>query len=321
MDIVTAGRACLRRWYLFIPIIIIGVLASLHIANATKPTYEATGSFIVLNSATRPVTVKQTTGRTPAGKGSTSASATPTPTPTSTVENPYSGNQDLLRGALQDVLNGSGFRQQVAAAGLKGSFSVAIAKKQPIFDVTADARHRAQAVALANGVLARANAALHSTQTAAGAPADSLLNTQVINKADGASDVTSGKSKRLVAGVVVTAAAAIALSIALDSLVLAIRRRRSASDAGSAAAFEGAPVDQPSNTSVIQPEERQSPTPTPAPARATRSGAHAASKAPTKAAAAGDAMVTPDTAEGAEEDETVKSPLGRLSGRSRRSSS
>ncbi len=258
MDIVTAGRACVRRWYLFIPIIIIGVLASMHVANATKPTFEATGEFIVLQGAVRPVTApasKAPVPRVTVTRGKTTSTpsptptATPTPAPTSTVVNPYSGSSDLLRAAVLTQLNSPVFQQKFADAGLKGSFSVAIAKKQPLFDVTADARHRNQAVTLVNAVLTAADAQVREVQTSAGAPDSGLFGAQVLTQATNASDVTSGKSKRLVSGIVVTVAAALALAIALDSSVIALRRRRAAAGAGSA--MSTVEPGAPSNTTVV----------------------------------------------------------------------
>jgi len=255
VDAVDVGATCGRRWYVFIPVVVIGVLASVHVASHSSKTYESTGQFVILpaavqqagprNPPTKPkpthapapertVVVEKPAASSPApGRKQRTASASPRPTttPTSPAASPTPTAIAVptpTTTALNPFESSTDLLRVALVADLNSTvfrqqvapggatFIVTIPRKTPVLTVTGDSDSKARAPAVVSAVLAQVNARLQQVQVNAGAPGEGLLQAHVIKPATPPKDATSGTSKRLTIGIALTVAIAMALAVGLD---------------------------------------------------------------------------------------------------------
>lgn len=48
MDVFTVARICIRRWYVFVPLLLLSASAAFRLAAQAVPEFEARGSLVVL---------------------------------------------------------------------------------------------------------------------------------------------------------------------------------------------------------------------------------------------------------------------------------
>jgi hypothetical protein len=236
VDVWGITLAVLRRWYVFIPIFALAVLAAVSAGRGVAPEYEASATAMLTPAPTQP-----------------------------TVANPLVNAQEANT-AIGIVLNGPVAQLQVSDSGLTGSFAVTTAARSSVLTIVARSDKSAEdAVATTEAVLDVANQELKVRQEAAGIPAGSQIGLQVLSPPSLASVGTDGALRVQAIIVILGAAAALVVSVLFDDIIGFIRRRRQrrrgkSETAGvgvSTPALPGASIALPPPKQEVRAERRQ----------------------------------------------------------------
>ena len=228
MDIVTAGRACLRRWWVFVPALVIAVFAVLAYAGNEQTTYSVSGSIYILPDSVQPVVPK--TG------------PTVTVNPFKAAGSGFAGS--ALAASLNSAETRTAVRESVPGA---APYGVQNPKTSPGLLVIAQSSDPVAATATVQAVIARADAELRRLQLAVGAPKDELFRAETLTPVGQPVASASRRTKLLLAGGVLGLAATIAFTVLVDTALLALgraraRRRQAALATGGHTAAEPVPT-------------------------------------------------------------------------------
>ena len=206
MDVVTTFQACLRRWYVVIPVLVLGILFAVVKFQQAAPVYELSTKLIVLG------------GGTVVNSSNASSSALAT--------NPYASQISTAAEAATASSLSPGALQAVAAAGPTAAFSAISEQQSPIIDLTASSRDASTVrTALANFVLV-AGRQFTQLQLRAGSPPQQLLQLQTLS-APGEATVSYPKRSRTLGTITLGSLVSAALAgLALDGVMGRGRRRR-----------------------------------------------------------------------------------------------
>lgn len=205
MDVVTTFQACLRRWYVVVPVLALGLFFAVVKFQQAAPVYELSTKLIVLGGGTVITS----------SNASSSALAT----------NPYASQiSTAAEAATVSSLSPEALRA-VAAAGPTASFGATSEQQSPIIDLAASSRDASTVrTALTNFVLV-AGRQFTQLQLRAGSPPQQLLQLQTLS-APGAATVSYPKRSRTLGSIVLGSLVFAALvGLALDG-VIGRRQRR-----------------------------------------------------------------------------------------------
>ena len=237
MDLRTLLRVLVRRWYVVLPILVITAGAGQQLTKSIKPSYEASGSMILLSPAVR----------------TTPGVVEPE------LRNPYTDLTPALRTtaiAVQRVINEGTASRKLRDQGLQVSFDVAVDDNAPILTLTTTADKPEQATLAVASLATVLSDELQTMQNTAGAPVDRQITAANLTTAQGASKKNADFYRALATIAAVGLAAAIVGALAIESWFSSPnRRRRLAKRSESAAAWEnfaviGAPPGTPEQVSV-----------------------------------------------------------------------
>jgi hypothetical protein len=206
MDVLTTLRVCVRRWYVALPILIIGILGAVGYAASQKPTWSVTQQLLV----TAP---SSTNGIKP---GSTSA------------VNPFGSGpnaQHLAASGMASALQSQTTKDQIRSIGRGANYTAKVDKVAPTVDVTVTGPTRHAVAARLQALTYAAQVDLFNIQQRAGAPVKQFL--QVVPSIQGAptpAEVPPSRTKGTVAILLLTLLVAAFASIAAERI--ATRRRR-----------------------------------------------------------------------------------------------
>lgn len=176
MDLFTVLGACLRRWYVTVPIVAVAGYLALQAYEAVPSEYTSSVSIVVLPSnAPEPLDGEP---------------EIPTP------DNPYvgSGGPRFAAAVLARNINTDGYRQLVGLADAPDiTFKASANQQQPIISIDAFAPTPEAVLSTLDAVAGQAELVLRQFQTDAGAPEDKLYRIAPAVPADRVEDVTPSR--------------------------------------------------------------------------------------------------------------------------------
>jgi hypothetical protein len=235
VDVVAALKACLRRFYVFLPILALGVYGGVHEASTAKPTYQSTLQILALPTAT----YKQPDLK---------AGLTQHVNPFNLAGNPLV----TAAASVTATLNSSTVQREVYQAS-GGGYSATLDTRNPLVNVTASAATLSRTRAVLQAVVTTAQSRFRQLQIDAGSPPEQLLQLITLTGPDEGAVTASypGRSKTVVGFVLGGLVAAMLAATTLDAL-LARRRRRRTGDPR-VATFDAEP---PVHTNGARPVEQ-----------------------------------------------------------------
>ena len=205
MDVLSTFQACVRRWYVVLPVLALGILFAGIKFEQASPVYQLSTKLIVLTGGT-----VVTSGNAP-----TSAVAT----------NPYATQLSTAAEAATVSSLSPEALSAISSAGPVAAFAAALEQQAPIIDVTASSLdQRTVSKALANFVT-EAGKQFRQLQLRAGSPPQQLLQLQTLSS-PGLPAVSYPRRSRTL-GIIVLASLvlAAAVGLALDTALGRSRRR------------------------------------------------------------------------------------------------
>lgn len=221
MDTLDVMRICVKRWYVFVPIVLLAYFASQSLSSQRHPVYSATGTFAVIYKPSVPLKPGQVDPR---------------------QMNPLAeGGGALLKQALLADLRSPATQRQLASPGVTGT-SPSAPSDGSLFAVTSTATtatvgvatygpDRAAVSATVNRVLAASSAKAQQLQDRAGAPAAGRLGTFVTLPTQSSELAPQSAIKLVVAIMAIGVIAGAGLSLLLDRLLTKRRARKEAAGA------------------------------------------------------------------------------------------
>jgi hypothetical protein len=212
VDFAASLRMFFRRWYITFPLAALTAVAALYAARSVEPSYQATGTVVLLAPVSR-----STTG-----------------VPAPADRNPYlrfDKNLEVVAGLMATVLTSPRMQERLREAGATGSYDVGTANlgvspqnASPLVQITATGPDGPAAERTVAVVAHYLSIELARRQRAAGAPADSLIRTQVTTPPTVTGRIVGSTSRAVGATVVL----GLAVTLGAGSLVelLASRRKR-----------------------------------------------------------------------------------------------
>jgi hypothetical protein len=216
MDLFGILGACLRRWYVTVPLLLVTAGFAAQSYRTVEPVYSGTVSLVVLPS------LKKADG---AQAESEEASG----------RNPYSGQGGarFAVAVLARNVNSPAFRSKLGLAPTSTELVQATTgSQQPIIQIDAQAATPDAVYALLDRASEQAGVVLNEFQAEAGAPADTRYRMAPGVPAGGVVDVTPSRLRVSGAIAVVGFGLAAALATVLDVVLLQRRRRREAGHDG-----------------------------------------------------------------------------------------
>ena len=206
MDVVTTFQACLRRWYVVMPVLALGIIFAFVKFQQATPVYELSTKLIVLS------------GGTVVTSSNASASALAT--------NPYASQITTAAEAAAVSSLSPDALQAVAAAGPTAAFGATSEQQSPIIDLVANSQDPSTVRSALNNFVLEACRQFKQLQLRAGSPPQQLLQLQTLS-APGSTKVSYPKRSRTLGTMVLGSLVFAALTgVALDGL-LGRRRRQS----------------------------------------------------------------------------------------------
>ncbi|MGO1973133.1 MAG: hypothetical protein ACTH2Q_09265 [Propionibacteriaceae bacterium] len=207
MDMLGILKICVRRWFVFLPLVLIGVIVADQLADDTKPEYE---------SAVRVVAIA------PAAEQPRVAEGKVQPV------NPYlgSGGARLLLSTVGERLQTNSARTTVETGGGVDDYEMVIARTSDVlsFETISESRPAARQTSTTLGELAIAEAQV--IQEEAGVQPELFLQVRLMYPVDLPTELPSAAMKVRIFGMGAGLAVAAAAAVLVEGLVIALRRWR-----------------------------------------------------------------------------------------------
>lgn len=216
MDTLDVLLICLKRWYVFLLLLLLAFFTSLGLGNDQRRVYSGTGNFAVIYRAPPPVTPKQVDPRT---------------------ANPMAaGDGSLLKQSIVNDLRSAKSQRELAGPGVIGTdpstpadgslFAVVTTATSATVTITTFGPSQAVAKATVDRVLTAAQERATTIQDRVGAPPTGRLTTFVTLPAQTTVLPPPSKIKLVVAVMAVGVIAGAGLSLLLDRLMSKRREGR-----------------------------------------------------------------------------------------------
>lgn len=223
MDTLDVARACVRRWYVFVPILALSIVGGYQLAASRSPTYAANAT-LTLYYPTQPAVA-------------TAPNALPPPDPR--THNPLyiTGGVDLLATSLVSDMNSPEVAATLASEGHRSAISIGLDQRNGnLIDLGVTGKNSQDVLATAKSVITLADTRLTALQDRVQAPANGQYHVFVVTAPTRVAEKLPSKVKYI------GAVAALGLLVGGAAALLAegagVRRRRSRS-----ADNDGRPVD------------------------------------------------------------------------------
>lgn len=224
MDLFSIVGACLRRWYVTLPLVAITALFAYLAYESVEPEYTASRWVVVLPSLEQDNLAPESTR-----PAETDESSEP-------PSNPYSGQggSRFAVAVLTRNLNSTAFQSRIEPrlAG-RGTFEAKAASQQPLIEIVAVASRERDVHLILDEVVAEAAVVLNEVQTNANAPAETHYRIAPAVPAGPAEDATPSRFRTAGAVSVVGFGLAAILAVAFDAWIRRRQERRRAPDVGS----------------------------------------------------------------------------------------
>lgn len=209
MDVYSLARVCLRRWYIFVPILALAVVTSVLRFQSAASVYSASTSLVVLPPSTY----------------------SPAPRVDSRVVrvNPFavgSGGDRTAASALAAVLNGNP-TSQLPREAAQGFYSVQVIQSQPVLSVVSTSGTPRGAQLVLEAAQKTAGTSLRQLQLDAGAPADGLYQVVSAGGVVNLGGTKQGATRTLIGLILAGLLLAVLLSSLVDAIAATPRSRRS----------------------------------------------------------------------------------------------
>lgn len=203
MDIARLIAACLRRWYLLLPLLMLTGLGVVVVADQVDPEFQSNGSVLFYESGVD-----------------------------SPTANPY-GNAVPAASALTVIATGSTFRSEIADEGFSSDYEIGEANAKPgtnspMLAVLVRADDPELALGTRDAVIAQMSEELNERQAQLGIPLAARTSISVLDVPENVSTLTTGPLRAQIVVLVLGVALSFLLVVLLDDLVLSARRRRQA---------------------------------------------------------------------------------------------
>lgn len=195
MDVWRITVTVVRRWYVFLPLFALTLLAALQVGAATPTQHQVSATAILV-----------------AGDASSEEQASA-----------YGGRSDTAQ-VLVVVLDAPEVREAVEAQGLVRDYEVRAEDDLSIIDFVALGDTRAEGLATVTAILDLARQELTERQTAAEIPPDARIEMQVLQAPHVAEVVAEGKLRNMAIVGVLGAALSLLAAILFDDIVGLLRR-------------------------------------------------------------------------------------------------
>lgn len=210
MDVWAITVAVLRRWYVFLPLLTLTVIAALWVGSRATEQSVATATVVLV-------------------PGSES----------SDVENPYGGIGETAQ-VLEIVLGSRVAHEALEEKGLSSDYLVDTRSQSRILDLSVTAATPEISLATAKEVLAMAREELSARQEEVGIPEAARVGVEVLRAPAVTDVVADGKLRNMAVVGILGGAASLVVAVLFDDLVgLVVRRRRGSRHRG-----DGSPPDQ-----------------------------------------------------------------------------
>lgn len=197
MNVGRGASAVLRRWYVFLPLLVLTVMAALRVEEGVRPQYESTATAILV----------------------------PGDPPT---DRPYGSIEDTNQ-ALSIVLANGRTRAAIARLGLNPDYLIEARDNSDLLNVEVVDDSRERSVATGEAVLGMAREELAQRQEAAGVPPRARTVMQTL-QAPSDWDVVEGAQRNAVMVGVIGVALSLLVTVLADDLVAWLRRRERGAD-------------------------------------------------------------------------------------------
>ncbi|NYF99033.1 hypothetical protein [Janibacter cremeus] len=194
MDVWRITVAVLRRWYVFLPLLVVSGLSAYAVGEGVHPQYEVTATAILVPGAQE-----------------------------AEIDNPY-GSIESTSDVLSIVLDGPPVRDELEDQGLNPDYEIDTRSRSSIIDVTVLSDTRPESVATAEEVLEVAQRELSQRQDAAGLPKDTQISLEVLRAPALSQVVTDGRMRNMAIVGIAGAALSLLVAILFDDLVGIIKR-------------------------------------------------------------------------------------------------
>ncbi len=204
MDLFGILGTALRRWYVGVPIVIVGLIFSYQAYQSVVPAYSGTSTIVVL----------------------------PNESPDTDEDgpsNPYGGSSgtEFAAAVLGRNIDSAAFQQRLGVtSGSDRTISADVSQDQPMIRIEAVAPNEGAVVALLDDVVAESERTLLELQEAAGAVPETIYRAERVVPVGEIEDVTPSRFRMAGAIFALAALAAVMASVLVDSILARDRRRR-----------------------------------------------------------------------------------------------
>lgn len=203
MDIGRLGAACVRRWYLLLPLLLLTGLGVVVAGDRVDPEYQSNASILLYEGAA------DAPGPNPYG------------TPVEAASN------------ITVIATGDTFRSEIRDAGLSTTYEIEEAnarpgRVQPLLAILVRASTPDLATETRDAVIDRMGTELNERQAQFGVPAAARTSLSVLDAPENVSTLTTGPFRAQVVVLVLGVALSFLLVVLLDDLILGARRRKEA---------------------------------------------------------------------------------------------
>jgi len=229
VDVWGAILVLVRRFYLTAPIAAVTVLCAYLFTHSLKPEYQATSQMILVG---------------PTAQTDPKAAVAP-------PVNPIAGfsTATLVETITIDATSVQSM-QQLAASGNSTSFTIANPTRTAVLSITATGATPRQAVSTANAVATIIQHDLEVRQAPYTTDKSYQVTSQVLAKAQLASENTSSRTKAMAIALGIAVAVTILLTLLVDAVLMSYARRRSTPQRRASSVDDGAGTDQQRTTVV-----------------------------------------------------------------------
>lgn len=234
MDLFGIVGTTLRRWYVFLPIMLVATFFAVQSYQAVEPRYSGSVSVVVLPSLPPGMTEEEAAAAAAADE--------------SDAPNPYggSGGTRFAAAVLSRNINGAAFANRLDLPDDANiSFSASASQQQPMIRFDAEASNPEAVVAALDAISTEANVVLNEFQAEAGAPQATRYRVAPAVPVGDIEDVTPSRMRNAGAILVMGLVAGAIAATVVDSVIA--RRRREAA-AQTATGVEKAPSGTDSAT-------------------------------------------------------------------------
>lgn len=228
MDLFTIAGACLRRWYLTVPLLLLVALFSYRAYAAVEPLYTSSRSVVVLPSLEEQAAAADAEEDAEEGQPDD--------------DNPYSGQggSRFAVAVLARNINSTAFEERLALdEDIEQTFEAETSNEQPMIHVSATAPSEDGVHELLDGVVDEAGSVLDEFQAEAGAPEVTRYRLAPAVPAGPVEDATPSRLRAAGAIGVLGAGLVAVVVVGLDALLTSRRRRRD--EAPAASTTDGTP--------------------------------------------------------------------------------